>query len=395
MRRFCLLRATLLAAAFLALAALPAAADEEGVRVLVRSGGPAGTAWSASLASALARSALIDSVLPCPPDQDPAELAARLSCALTVDVESESPAGKDGVSRWRILDPLTYEALASGTISGPSPTVRELAEYWWIPLVEAAEAALPKVKKTLVRVSAAPGTTVTGLSEEPLLIPEEGFVDLPLRVPVTLPWRAVSPGAYPESGYFAALEQGQSLTIPRRPFRLWTLEAGLTMLSFPEIWVHRSFGEDKYFLRFGMSQYLFGLYLVNEEYDRETPPAILSLPLLMPGAGIGMYILPGDAYIRPYMYASAFARVLLMKGAFGFDPVAPVGLSAFMGAEWRGSPRVSVFFELGATLYPFCDGFLMAASRGGDDGGGAFLSVFAPDLYFEAPLIRFGLRFTL
>lgn len=383
------------AAAILVLSAVPALGDEEGIRILVRSAGAVGDAWSASLVSALAGSALLDSVIPCPPGRDPAELAARLSCALAVDVESEAPAGKDAASRWRILDPLTYEALASGTITGPSPTARELAEYWWIPLVEAAEAALPKVKKTLVRVSAAPGTTVTGLSEEPMVIPEEGFLDLPLRVPVTRPWRAVSKGAYPESGYFAALEQGQNLEIPRRPLRLWSVETGLTMLSFPEVWAHRNLGEDTYFIRFGLAQYLFGLYLVNEEFGEETPPAVLSLPLVMPGAGFGMYFLPSDVYVRPYGYASAFARILLLRGAFGFDTVAPIGTNAYLGAEWRAFPRTAVFFEVGAAFYPFCDGFLMAASRGGQGNDGPYINLFGSRWFFEAPMIRFGTRFTL
>ena len=395
MRRIKSTFAAAIAAVLLALAAPPASADEEGIRVLVRSGGGTGAAWSVSLASALARSALLDSVIPCPPDRDPAELAARLSCALAVDVESDTPAGKDAVSRWKILDPLTYEALASGTITGPSPTTRELAEYWWIPLVEAAETSLPKVKKTLVRVSAAPGTTVTGLSEEPLLIPEEGFLDLPLRVPVTLPWRAVSKGAYPESGYFAALEQGMNLEIPRRPLRLWSVEAGLTMLSFPEVWAHRNIGEDIYFIRFGMAQYLAGLYLTNEEFDEDPQPAILSLPLVMPGAGFGMYFLPSDAYVRPYGYASVFARILLLRGAFGFDTVAPIGTNAFLGAEWRAFPGTAVFFELGAAFYPFCDGFLMAASRGGQGNDGPYVNLFGSRWFFEAPMFRFGTRFTL
>ncbi len=391
-RRFLKAAATF---SFLAFAAVTAPCDEEGVRVLVRSGGPSGEAWSASLVSALARSALLDSVIPCPPGRDPAELAARLSCSLAVDVVSEIPAGKDAYSRWKVVDPLTYEALASGTIEGPSPTTRELAEYWWIPLVEAAEAALPKVKKTLVRVSAAPGTTVTGLSEDPLVIPEEGFLDLPLRVPVTRPWRAVSKGAYPESGYFAALEQGQNLEIPRRPLRLWTVEAGLTMLAFPEVWAHRAFGEDRYFLRFGLAQYLAGLYLVDEEVGEETPPAILSLPLVMPGVGFGMYFLPSDAYVRPYGYVSAFARILLLKGALGFDTIAPAGTQAVLGAEWRAFPRAAVFAEVGAVFYPFCDGFLMSASRGGQGNDGPYLSLFGERWYLETPLLRVGTRFTL
>ena len=395
MTRRSTIRFAALAAAFLAVSSLPSGADEEGIRILFRSAGTQGAAWSESLASALARSALLDSVIPCPPEGEPAETAARLSCALAVDVVSEAPAGKDAASKWKVLDPLTFEVLASGTITGPSPTPRELAEYWWIPLTESAEGALPRVKKTLVRVSAAPGTTISGLGKEPIVMPEEGFVDLPLRVPVTLPWRAVAAGAYPESGFFAALEQGQSLKIPRRPLRPWTIEAGVTMLSFPEIWAHRSFGEDRYFLRFGLAQYLLGLYLVNEEVGQETPPPLISLPMVIPGLGIGMYFLPSDTYVRPYGHASAFARILLLRGAFGFDTVAPVGLSAFLGAEWRAFPRTAVFAETGAAFYPFCDGFLMAASRGGQGNDGPYLSLFGARWYFEAPLLRFGARFTL
>ncbi|MCK7486263.1 MAG: hypothetical protein MZU97_12455 [Bacillus subtilis] len=74
--------------------------------------------------------------------------------------------------------------------------------------------------------------------------------------------------------------------------------------------------------------------------------------------------------------------------------MAPIGTHAFLGAEWRAFPRTAVFFELGAAFYPFCDGFLMAASRGGQDGG-PFISLFGSRWFFEAPLIRFGTRFTL
>jgi len=380
--------------ALLLFALLPARADDEGVRILFRSEGTAGPLWAESLASALARSTLLDSIIPCPPEEKPAEFAARLSCVLAVEAHSDAPADEDAVSRWKILDPLSGEELASGKISGPAPNSRELAEYWWLPLVEAAEGALTRVKRTLVRVSATPGTLVSGLSMDPLVIPEAGFLELSLPVPVTLPWRAVSQGAYPESGYFAALEEGLNLDIPRRPLSLWTIEAGLTMLSFPEFWAYRGFGEDRYFLRFGFAQYLLGLYLVDEKYGVDTPPAIISLPLVMPGIGLGMYFLPSDAFLRPYGFASSFARILLLSGAFGFDTVAPLGLHTALGVEWRASPTGAIFLEAGLALYPFCDGFLMAASLGNNDGG-QVRGLYGEHWYIEAPLFRVGARFRL
>ncbi|HSV57046.1 MAG TPA: hypothetical protein VLH39_08085, partial [Magnetospirillaceae bacterium] len=203
------------------------------------------------------------------------------------------------------------------------------------------------------------------------------------------------PGARPESGYFSALAQGQNLEISRRPLVVWTIEAGLTMLAFPEVWAHLAFGEGRYFLRFGFSQLLAGLFLADEEVGWETPPALLSLPLVMPGAGLGMYFLPEDSYIRPYGYAAAFFRILLMEGAFGLDPVASFGLHAVLGTEWRALPNIGFFAELGAVLYPGVDGFLVAASRKDQDSGGPFWWFFGDSWFFEAPLLRVGARFSL
>jgi len=258
-------------------------------------------------------------------------------------------------------------------------------------VVSAAEAALPLVKKTLVRVEGLPGTVVEGLGEKAVIVPEEGFLEIPLRIPGTYPWRAVSSGAYPERGYFGALEQGQTLSIPNKPLRLWSAEAGLVMMEFPDFWVCRRFKEDSIFLRFGLSQYLFGLYL-SDDVDAEGSSVILSLPLIMPGVGFGGYFLPYDASVRPYASATAFARLLLVEGYWGFDPIAPLGVLGAGGIEWRAFERTSIYLELGAVLYPFCEGLLHSSTR---VDGGPFLNLYGRHWLVELPLMRFGARFIL
>lgn len=394
----------LLCAAMLALSA-PAVgfADDEGVRVMARCAGSGAAASQASLAAALARSSRLDAILLAADGTDPVEEAARTSCGLAIDVTSETLPSGETRSSWRILDPLTGAVLAEGVVQGPEPTERDLADFWWIPVVDAAEAALPMVSRTLVRIEGFPGTTITGqagkhrggLPEGPLVIPDSGVLDVPLRVPGTYPWRATSAGAYPERGYFGALEQGASLVIPRRPIRPWSLEAGLYMGQFPDVWAMHSFGNDQWFLRLGLTQFLFGLYLVDEQYQEQTPSAILSMPLLQPGAGVGGYFLPKDAYLRPYWSADIFARLLFLSGVSPqFDPIAPMGTTAALGAEWGIAERAAVFIELGAALYPFCDGFLMAASRSGYDSGPMAI-VYGSVWFLELPVLRIGARFTL
>lgn len=391
-------------AAFVALVAvMPVHGDDEGVRIMARCGGSGAAASQDTLTAALARSKKLDAILVATAESDIVEEAARTSCALAVDVSSETLPSDEARSSWRILDPLTGAVLAQGVIEGTEPTERDLADFWWIPVSDAAEAALPMVSKTLVRIEGYPGTVITGqagkqrvgLAEGPLVIPDSGSLEIPLRVPGTYPWRATSAGAYPERGYFGALEQGASLVIPRRPIRPWSLEAGLYMGQFPDFWAIRSFGNDRWFLRFGLTQFLFGLYLVDEEYLVQTPPAIVSLPLIQPGAGLGGYLLPQDAYLRPYWSADIFARLLLLHDLSPrFDTIAPMGTGAALGADWAITERATVFLELGAALYPFCDGFLMAASRSGYDSGA--MAIFYGSVWFlELPVLRIGARFTL
>ena len=391
-----LLLALLLAAVF------TIGADEEGVRVMYQSSGSPGYPWARSLAAALARSPRLDAIISVPQGSELVEASARFLCSLAIEVDNLVPDQGDARSSWRIIDPLTGLVLAEGVIEGLQPTERDLAEFWWIPLTTAAEEALGRVARTLVRIEGQPGTTITGrtgkdrggLAEGVLVIPDTGFMEVPLRVPGTYPWRATTAGAYPESGYFGALEQGAVLTIPYRPIRRWTIEAGMAMLQFPELWVHWSLRDDAFYLRAGFAQYLLGLYLVREEYELESPPVILSLPMILPGIGAGAYLLPSDAFVRPYLTATAFARLMLMEEAFGLDPVAPLGLTLAAGAEWRAFPRVAIFVDLGLAWYPFADGFLMAASRGTDDGG-AMMFLDLDSSFLEFPMLRVGARIRL
>jgi hypothetical protein len=369
---------------------------------MYQSAGSPGYPWARSLAAALARSPRLDAVLALPEGSELAEASARLLCALAIEVDSLVPDQGDARSSWRIIDPLTGLNLAEGVIEGLRPTERDLAEFWWIPLTTAAEEALGRVARTLVRIEGQPGTVITGrtgkdrggLAEEPLVIPETGFLEVPLRMPGTYPWRATAAGAYPESGYFGALEQGAVLAIPYRPVRRWTIEAGMAMLQFPELWVHWSLMDDLFYLRAGFAQYLFGLYLVREEYGIESPPVLLTLPMILPGIGAGAYFLPSDAFVRPYLSAGAFARLMLMEVAFGLDPAAPFGLSLAAGAEWRAFSRVAIFVDMGLAWYPLADGFLMAASRGTDNSGPMMFIDFDSS-FLEFPMLRVGARIRL
>ncbi|MBU1079547.1 MAG: hypothetical protein KKB59_03580, partial [Spirochaetes bacterium] len=327
---------------------------------------------------------------------------------IAIRVESETLPTGDARSAWKVIDPLKGAILAEGVIEGQEPTARDLAEFWWLPLVAAAEdaagAAGPLGRAPWVRVEAAPGTRISGLSaagdaigsraegsgSAVAVVPESGFLALGLRVPGTYEWRAEAAGAYPESGTFFAAEPGATLSVPRRPLRRWMLEAGLFMAQYPDLWAAWRFAEDRFFLRLGLGQFMAGLYLVDEEYGTETPSAFSSLPLVQPGAGLGWYAMPPDSPVRPYALASASARVsVATETGLAIDPVAPWIVAAAIGAEWPIARAWSLFLEIGAAFYPLCDGALLASSRGYSGIGSP---IYGDGWLLEAPTMRFGAR---
>jgi len=366
-----------------------------GIRFMVRTDGFDDAAMAVSLAGALARSTKLDAILIAPVGVDLLEAAIRASCSVAVYVSSTTLEADGARSDWSILDPLSGRTLAEGTVEGPSPTERDLAEFWWLPVVDAAEAALPLVSGTMVRIEALPGSIVSGLDTKPVKVPETGVVELPLRIPGTYEWRAVADGMYPERGYLVAMEQGVSLVIPHRELRRFAVEMGLYMAQFPDLLLTWRFASDYLFVRAGLTQFLAGLYFVDSSFEEGSPPLYISMPLLQPGFGAGTYFLPSDSTVRPYIASSAFARLLVAKGfPVQLDPIAPLGLSALAGAEWRAMDRAGFFFELGFTVYPCPSGALMAASvfSGADTSGGFN---YGADWFLEFPFFRFGARVTL
>lgn len=396
-------RSAAYAAAILAAAALlvptqhvsakPAELDE-GVRVMVQTTGEGPAADAGSLASALARSNMLDAILAAPAGTDLVEAAARTRCAVAVEILGVATGEGQAQSDWRIFDPFDGTIVSGGVIEGFNPTERDLADFWWLPVVEAVEQALPVLKKSMVAVMAEPGTVIRGLSGEPLAVPAEGRVELPLRVPGTYPWRAKAPGAYPERGVFDALEHGATMTVPERPLRRWALEFGMHMIQYPDLYGSWRFAEDTLFLRAGLSQFLAGLYL-GDATDDSGEWGFVSYPLVQPGLGLGAYLLPPDYPVRPYLTVSAFARVIISAELpLTLDPVGPFGTSAVMGAEWALAERLAMFIELGASFYPCTDGELFAATRGSGNTGPT-LSMYGPRWFLELPLFRFGTRMTL
>lgn len=368
------------------------APEQAEMRVMVMVTGSGAASDIQSLAIALSESPRLDIVFIAPIGEDTITAASRSQCQLAVIVSSQNLPPSEARSSWAVLDSLSRNTLAEGVIEGPEPTAIDLLEFWWLPIVAAVETASPSASSSRILVEGAEGTRITGLGDGEHVLPSSGILELELLLPGVYRWRAVSKGSYPETGAFAFMRAGDTLTIPRRSLHSWSIELGSMMAQFPDVWASWRFANDWLFVRAGFSQYLLGLYLVDERYGKDTPSALLSLPMVQPGLGLGAYMLPSDSLIRPYASASAFIR-LSAPGSerWSIDPIAPMCLLGVLGAEWRFSFRVAAFFELGGTYYPFANGPLLVASKEVDVS-----DTWKPDYgegwFLDMPTMRLGIR---
>jgi hypothetical protein len=392
------LLAAVLFFAVLGLASADDVSAQERCRVLVRlaAEGRDTELWSESLEAALARSAFIGAVLRSSGIDSPREETARLGFDFAVDVRVSSyeAATERGVRvDWRIYAPSSGDPVDSGLIEGLEPDERSLPDLW-LDLVQAADRAAIEIGdggQGDLAILGPPGSVLSGLGDDELVIPPEGRIELRLPAPGTYRWRAETPGAMPESGVLTLTDSGGRIELSIRRLLKWRIESALLNATFPDLWISLRLLNDRFYLRAGFYQYLAGLSL-EDEYAGYDPPLWVSYPLLQPGIGMGELFGPADAPLRAYAGATATARIAFPSGTGIFiDPVAPLSIGPQLGIEWRPIERWSFFAEGFANLYLFGDGRLMAASR--KSGSGPFL--FGATWYLEFPLMRFGARFAL
>lgn len=308
------------------------------------------------------------------------------------EVDLDGPADSAAV-RYSFIDVLSGRTVGADTINGPLPYEYELGDTFWLPLLSKLEKIVPTERHTFVRIKGEKGTQITGFGQKPLIIPDSGELRIEIFVPGTYPWKAEKWGTLTQTGVFAAMENDAVLRIPTVPVRPWAVETGLYMMQFPDLWLERYFFQNHIFARIGFEQYLFGFFLPDPTNENSTTPqGIISLPMIIPGAAIGFQVGDPANFIKPYTYAGALLRYDLDLRAP--DPIAPFELWGMFGFDWRASPRISLFAELGAAYYPHCKGYLLLASKGNRDSG-PFAYLYGDDWFLEFPRFRLGTRFFL
>jgi hypothetical protein len=365
-------------------------------------------AWAESLDAALASSARLGEVRRASPGGDAIEEAARLGFDLAVIVSVEGSGAASSLS-WAV-----YLAYAPPPPEGPrrpaaTGLVRSLPSMeaappptLWLGLLLAADRLLsesPAAGTARLRVVAPPGTRIRGLSKEPALVPDSGFLELRLRSPSSYVWLASLSGHEDETGLLSVAGTEESLSISLRERRPASLETGLLRGAFPDFWFSWRLAEGRLFARAGLVQYLAGLSLKNEESSTGKRPYIEYLGRFEPALGLGCYLTPPDEAARLYLALDSGLRISVTEDdkvlSIARDELAPIELRPAFGLEWRASPLFNLFFELGSSLYPTGNAALLESELEPEDEHGDWPHATGDYLVAEFFILRFGVRFAL
>lgn len=240
----------------------------------------------------------------------------------------------DGVRvRYSMVEVYRGDVLSDGQWEAPVPSRRALVEAFWVPLLETFDRVLGELRGTQVRLRAAPGTLIKGLTPEDLAVDESGEVSVGLRTPATYPFRAVHPDLRPERGVLAALRDGQVFEIHQRPSRRFSVVVTTLMFSFPILEGRFHFFYDRFWVGLGLEQYLLGSGIRFAEGPSPSQALYSDPKFLVPYLSFGGFLDPADTFLRSYLALEAGPR---LRTAFGdLDPVGRLQASLSFGMDWK------------------------------------------------------------
>ena len=320
--------------------------------------------------------------------------AALHDFAFVLFVEGQQDPVNNGTIQiqFRVLSVLSARELQSGTFQDVLFSEQDLYQTFWLPLLAVLDALEAQKGQGSLTVHAVPGTRISGLTDKSVLVDQRGETEIPLIVPGTYHYRASAPGYRSREGIYTMVQSPAELSIEQQRASKWLIELGSLMGQFGEMWAHWLLFNEQFWIGFGLQEYWIGTYFPSpDDRGRFTYP-IISLPLLQPGITIGGRLADDLHFVRPYLSATFMLR--LNTSLLRLDPAAAMVVEGKGGLEWKLAPGFAVFFDLGASFYPFCNGIYLAASRGGESRAPSTY-LFSDSWYLEIPVYRLGMRFFL
>jgi hypothetical protein len=374
--------------------------------------------WLYSLQYHLSNIASISRVFMNTAEYDPFAFANEKGIPVFVDIEIGGDIGVPDIEvRYTIQEVFAKSHTIRKSYRADFPSEYDLLSFFWAQLVVDVENFVAGRLSPPLTIRGAAHSLVYGIADTPLVLPEEGVLNMPVYLPRTFQWKMVNPGYYTRTGTFFADKDNTELTLPQERFSSFSLDLGLFMGRFPDLWFSWYEPSCHWVFSVGIQQQAFGLFLSEPGTDS----SFSTQPLLMPGLSALYRFYNSDKPYSPTFFLSAvlFMRInyadfhfedltvggtdfgglhtddliwTILPAGLAFDNFSPVSFGLSAGYNWESRSGFSFFFEGGAAFYFLGSDYRNSPSKGSSDAG--ILQFFLGDaLYIEAPTFRFGLRY--
>jgi hypothetical protein len=333
---------------------------------------------------------------------DPLADAAARNIPVFVDIYVSGNL-TDGTAtvRYTFTDLFSSLHTLDNTFTEAIPTGDDLLLYYWLPVKTDLSAFIKPILKPLFILYAPAGATVTGFTNEPLVIPESGSMSFALPLPGVYKWTMSHEKYVTRTGIFFADKDKHELALPIQKFYPSSLDIGVFQACFPEIWYTRKFRTSGWFFSVGLQQQAFGFVSKSAGASGESPlqTSFAAAPLIMPGVAGGYRFKTQEPYIpKLYLQGVLQTRInyshIMKKGLDWFDDFSPASLSLYIGYDWEMPAFLNLFVEAGAAIYFLRGGYKSSVSKGMHDKG--FLQQAIGDaIYIELPCFRLGIKIKL
>ncbi|MDR2149704.1 MAG: hypothetical protein LBO67_02565 [Spirochaetaceae bacterium] len=374
--------------------------------------------WLYSVQYHLSNIAAVSQVFINTSTHDPFAFADEKGIPVFVDIEISGDIGIPDIEvSYTIREVFAQSHRVRKSYRTDFPSEYDLLSFFWAQLVIDLENFILDRLSPPLTIRGPAQSLIYGFTENPLVMPDEGVLSIPVYLPRTFQWKMVKPGFYTRTGTFFADKEHTVLNLPQDMYRLFSFDLSLFMGRFPELWFSWYEPSCHWIVSIGMQQQVFGLFLSEPGMDS----SFAAHPLIMPGVSALYRFYQSEKPYAPTFFLSAalFMRInyadfhfedLTINGTdFGglhtddliwniipaglrFDDFSPMNLGLSAGYNWETRFNFSFFFEVGAAFYLLGSDYRNADTKGSSDPG--ILQYFLGDiLYLEAPTFRFGLRY--
>jgi hypothetical protein len=355
---------------------------------------PNDEAWNHSLEEALVKLERVAKMTGWDGSSDPIDQAVNEKIPVFLDIFVDGDLDTRGVSvSYTIRELFSEMNVFEGSFEETVPTQDDLLNFFWIPVSDDVEPFIAGVLKPPIMIVGVPGMVVSGFGTETLRIPETGILLLNPPLPGTYAWETTHKKYVARRGVFLADRGHTVLELPRQPLSRNSVDLGLYLARFPDLWYTHYFNSYGWFFSVGLEQQIFGIALTDDPAPLGT--SFNSASLFMPGLSVGYRFRGPEPYL-PKLYGLATVQARLAYGGkfkrkVGFDSFSPFSARLAVGYNWETKIKLAFFAELGAAAY-FLDGDYRNSPVKGLYNDYFVQKIIGDRVYLELPAFRFGIR---